>query len=441
MDITGILKRVFVRTIKDDVIEIIRERKEGWTPDTQKKADLEADFLSLAGLIRPGEIEDFVEMAVMKKSQGLPAYTYKVTNLDFLGKIEKEAVEEIYTKIDDPFGTQYTITTEQVENSETSLRFVIRLKEYTNSFITGIRSTENLSAVFRATVELNKSTQVLTVFAGDQEFHEIIINYLTNTFGWPLLSYEITAKASQASQISNASYKTSVLIDFIYNRLSSRGIRALLVEDLKFKVSKSQAKRTKIKSVSINGEDILMSQLACEYVSMGSDIIFIKVSMVSDKKTFSCKIYLQGRENKILKIVVQDNSDGSFCNEIMRTIQEEYIKMCNDGIYDIHETKQRIEKIYDKFINSSSESVTELTNKLIQENALHIIESFAKVSYIFDVKDEKVVSTLKEFIKSNETLLNTVGYGDDNNHLLRFKELIGEENEEEFVEEEYISKE
>ena len=55
-----------------------------------------------------------------------------------------------------------------------------------------------------------------------------------------LESYEITVKTHQSAQIQSASFKTSSLFDFMYNRLSARGIKALWVGELKFKVSKSK---------------------------------------------------------------------------------------------------------------------------------------------------------------------------------------------------------
>ncbi|HGA0701785.1 TPA: hypothetical protein ACIQN5_002700 [Bacillus cereus] len=435
MNKVGILQRVFNRTNKEDIIEIIKERITGWTPTSPKKVDLEPVFLELANLIKDNEIEDFVEMAVMRKNQGLPAYTYKVANLRFLEGKGTEEIEKEYKKINTPFKTAYAISVEEIVNEEEFLQFKIRLKEYNNSFITGIKSTENLSAVYRASIRLNKHNKMVTIFAGDQDFHEIIVEYLKSIFKWPLESYEITVKTHQSAQIQSASFKTSSLFDFMYNRLSARGIKALWVGELKFKVSKKQIARTKIKNVTINGEDILMSQLACEYISLGSDIIFTKVSFVKDKQEFTCKIYLQGKKNNILKFVIQDNSDEVFCNDIMEILQEEYIRMCTDGILDINATKQRMEKVYEKFIQSSEGSLNEAINNLIKENSLNTIKCIAEISTSFNLQDEFVVKQLREFVHYNKTILNTVGFGEDSEELLQIKELLGESPTDEATEE------
>ena len=83
MNISGILERVFNKIPKEHVANIITLKRPGWEPEKIIKNEIREEFLSLTTLIEPDEVEDFVEMAVMTKSIGLPAYTYKVNHLNF----------------------------------------------------------------------------------------------------------------------------------------------------------------------------------------------------------------------------------------------------------------------------------------------------------------------------------------------------------------------
>ena len=119
----------------------------------------------------------------------------------------------------------------------------------------------------------------------------------------------------------------------------------------------------------------------------------------------------------------------------MEILQEEYIRMCTDGILDINATKQRMEKVYEKFIQSSEGSLNEAINNLIKENSLNTIKCIAEISTSFNLQDEFVVKQLREFVHYNKTILNTVGFGEDSEELLQIKELLGESPTDEATEE------
>ena len=78
-----------------------------------KKNEIKEEFLTLTELIEADEVEDFVEMAVMTKSIGLPAYTYKVNHLNFL--TEAESAVSIENVNNMPFQDKYLISIEDIE--------------------------------------------------------------------------------------------------------------------------------------------------------------------------------------------------------------------------------------------------------------------------------------------------------------------------------------
>ncbi|PFX65025.1 hypothetical protein COL37_31905, partial [Bacillus toyonensis] len=215
MSIENILDEVFRKMNKENVMETLREKLGNWNPvkKNPKKAELKEDFMGLARLIKPDEIEDFIEMAVMARTIGLPAYTYRVTNLNFLNSTEDETRLRLEDIEDRPF-QENLITIEGTEENETELKLTMRMKEYAGYWRLGVRNTDTLSAVYKIEVLLDKENMVATIFTGNHHVQEVVKNFLSSVLKWPIQSYKIREIFNQVNEIGSASYKTAILLDF-----------------------------------------------------------------------------------------------------------------------------------------------------------------------------------------------------------------------------------
>src|SRR5699024_11004516 len=217
-----ILRRVFNRLNKETVVEVIQRVNPSWSPSKKQrrvKKELLNDFLTLADIINDEDIEDFVEMAVMTKQIGLPAYTYKVNDLNFL---EDHPIQNIKDYI---LLEKFSITVEEHSDLERSLNMVLRIKEYNERWRHGgVLDRNSLTAVYKINVELDKNKNKVTFNAGNDQINEVTKKFVTQALNWPIISYRILEKTNQSYQIGNASFKTAILLDFINNRLNPNGI-------------------------------------------------------------------------------------------------------------------------------------------------------------------------------------------------------------------------
>lgn len=421
-----VLERVFKKIKKENVIEILKEKKTGWTlaKKSTKKHELKDDFLSLAQLIQPNEIEDFIEMAVMSGSVGLPAYTYKVNNLDFLNE---EHQSEDKVKLGDvcnrPFQDKFTLTIEDINSSDDLLELTIRLKEYSEIWRTGQRNQDSLTAVYKVHVTLDKCTSVLTIFSGNHLVQNTIKEFFSFVLKWPIQSYRIRENVNQSNQIGSSSFKTAVLLDFILNRLEKRGVFSKFKE-IKFNTKNTRHTREGIRNITINGRNLLSSQLACEYITLGSDILSFKVEMSYNEVDFTSIFFLKGEQSDILKIVVTGQEDSDFKEAVIDILQEEYIDMCINGIKYLDETKQTLEQIVNKFINGDK-----LVNEVIQESAIILIETFVEKLDKFNGQDEEILDMLTEFYVQNKSILDAIGYDEENESVTKLREFVGYEED------------
>lgn len=426
MNVIGVLERVFNKINKENVIEMISQKKAGWIPDKKnpKKADLKADFLSLVEFINPDEIEDFIEMAVMSKTIGLPAYTYRVRSLDFLtdskgGNISLEDISNY------PFQDKYLVSVEEIGDTEAELNLTIRLKEYAEVWRSGVRNTDTLSAVYKIDVVLDKRRRVVTIFTGNHYVQEVISAFLAFVLQWPIQNYKLREIPNQVYQIGNASFKTALLLDLISNRLQNKGIISKFKE-IKFNTKNKRHTNEGIRNITINGRNLLSSQLACEYITLGSDIISFKIDMTYADMDFSTLFFLKGSQFDILKIVVAGQESNTFKQEVLDIIQEQYIDMCNNGMINIEETRKLLNQIYDKFIDGDK-----LLNEVIQVSTLTLIESLTKNLDKLDLENENIIEMIECFYRENKLILDTVGYDGENVNLLQLKEVAGIEEEAE----------
>ncbi|MCM3676659.1 hypothetical protein M3699_23135 [Peribacillus simplex] len=412
MDKKAILTRVLKKVPLDNAMDLIQEKFNGWVPEKKprKKEDIREKFLSLSEVIRDEEIEDFVQMAVMKKSVGLPAYTYRLSNINFIDEVNEHEFKEKYNQTYSPYKEIYSISTEVIDFNHGKIELNCRLKEYEASWKTGTMNIDSLSAVYTAKITINNTQRVMTIFCGNHSVQEILMAYLQQIFGWPLNLYRINEVSNQLVKIGSASYKTSVLLDLVYNRLKEKGIESTFKE-LKFYTG-GRSRKDGIKDVAIGGRALLSSQLACEYVTLGSHIIYFKLGMTYEEMIeFTTKVYLKGNDLDILKIVILDTENENIRLKAMDVIQQEYIDMCTNGIKDIPKTVQLLTTIRDRFINKD-----QLILGTIKENALNSIASIAMLVEKFDDQDIYTIEVLKEFSRYNRTLLDSVGFdGEDEN--------------------------
>lgn len=415
MNISGVLARVFNRISADDALEIIKERLPSALPTKKpkKKSDIEETFLSLASIIRPEEIEDFVQMAVMKKMKGLPVYTYRVTDLNSVDHIN-------VAKVNFPIEETYTVSVQVVENNNDELVLDFRVKEFTDMWKTGVKNTESLSAVYTAKVLLNKNNSVLSIYTGNYEVQRVIEKYLSLDIKWPISPYKLKVINNQIRANENASYKTSLVLDFVYNRLVSQGINANFRE-IKFSTGSKHRTKEGIKDVTINGQNLLSSQLACEYITFGSDIVYFKLDMMKNDEMFTGVFYLTGNKNDEMKIVIFDNESNVFKKIAIEQIQSEYIEMCNKGINDSKNTERMLDQVYTKYQNKDY-----LLNKSLQSNVLSSLGAITDLIEHVDEENEEVRILVGTILQSNKFLLDAVAFEGDSSELEKLRIFIGD---------------
>ncbi|MEC5425125.1 hypothetical protein QGM71_16690 [Virgibacillus sp. C22-A2] len=403
-----ILSRVFDRLNKETVIEVIQKMKQGWTPSKKQKRvkkELLDDFLQLADLINDERIEDFVEMAVMTKQIGLPAYTYKVNNLNFL---QEHPIREI---TDFVLFEKFLITIEESSETDQELKMQLRIKEYNERWRHGgVLDRNSLTAVYKINVSLDKEKNKITINAGSDLIHEVTRQFVLQALKWPVISYRIVEKANQSYQIGNASYKTAILLDFINNRLNPSGIDAKFKE-IKFNTRGKLHNSEGIRNVTINGNDILSSQLACEYITLGSGIVSFKLSLTYNEQDFSAIFSLKGENDDLMKIVIVDLDNQEIKEEIMELIQEHYIDMCNEGLKDIDATKRILETIYDKYTEGDK-----FVFQVIQDSVLKVNECLANSIEDTDIEDD-FYELITEIVYNNKIILDAAGYNGINEDL------------------------
>ena len=234
---------------------------------------------------------------------------------------------------------------------------------------------------------------VATIFTGNHYVQEVISEFLSFVLNWPIQNYRIREVPNQMNNIGNASFKTAALLDLISNRLKNKGFFSR-IKEIKFNTKNKRHTNEGIRNITINGRNLLSSHLACEYITLGSDIISFKVDMTYNEEDFSTLFFLKGNDYDILKIVIAGQEDGVFKQEVIDIIQEEYIDMCNNGIHDIAETKKLLESIYDKFIHGDK-----FVNEVIQASTLRIIDSFADHLDKLDLQDENTLELIEQFYR------------------------------------------
>ncbi len=165
-------------------------------------------------------------------------------------------------------------------------------------------------------------------------------------------------------------------------------------KEIKFNTKNKKHTTDGIRNITINGRNLLSSQLACEYITLGSDILSFKVDMTYNDVDFTTLFSLKGKEEDILKIVVIDSDDDIFKQQVIDIIQSEYIELCGAGLKNVQETSNLLKQIYEKFINGDR-----LVNEVIQNSSLQIIKSISRNLEKWDLDDENNLEMLYSFMK------------------------------------------
>ncbi|EPD54169.1 hypothetical protein HMPREF1210_00154 [Paenisporosarcina sp. HGH0030] len=346
----SVIERAFNKLNKEQVINYIKEKKVGWRINKKQKskADLKDVFLSLKKSLSDQDIVELTEMSVMRRKRGLPAYTYKFSHL---GKMKDKSIEEINKDFLKSYpGGGYEVVVMDINLIDENIHLNLTVKEYETAWKTGIQDLGTLSAVYHNKVILDEKNKVASIEAGDDNIEEIIEKFLVTRIGIPVIPY--TMGIFNAHHSDSASEKTMLIFDYIFNRLPSSGLSSSF-DDVKFSIS-NRHQSGGVKGVTIHGNDIINSDEACKYITLGNDIVSFKTTSIYNGSKVSIQFSLKGKKYDKLKIVVMDNNSDSLKQEVMEKLQTEYILLCENGVKDINKTRQKLKPIYENFIQTAS---------------------------------------------------------------------------------------
>ncbi|MCM3267856.1 hypothetical protein [Paenibacillus elgii] len=408
-----ILKRYFERLKFEEVVTLLQKR--GLFPQPRKgkkfkKQELLPHFLKLESLVSNEELISFVEYSVTRKTRGLPAYTHKLQNTQiFDGKTDSE-LSSYFKKENHAISEVYQVTSlfEGKENNVIQLLFMV--KEFESSWYSGEQTLDSLTAIYNCRVKIDLNKNIVTIFSGDDEVHSIVQSFLSRVFHVAQIECRIKEVISSLSWTDNASYKTALFLDLINNRLKAKKIGA------SFKEIKFQVDNDDIKDVTINGKDIINYYLACEYITLGKDIIQFKTTIDYNAKSLSCSFALKGKDQDILKIVIADTPNEALRNEVIELIQDEYIAMCEHGISDIKSIRKLLEAITLKF-----QEKEQFFSDVMKDNTLANLEALNKLLGGIGKSQKGIIQSI---IDNNKVILETLKYDDIDGVLQPFEKWL-----------------
>lgn len=353
IDRGNVVSRAFYKLSRAQVIEYIKDKKDGWVLDkkNKKKRDLEDAFMDLEKVLTDQDIRDLAEMNVMKRKKGLAAYTYSFKSL---GKLKDKTIQQLKQEFQRSYviTSMYEVILTEITIRDNKIILLLKVKEYGNYWKTGVQNLGSLTAVYENKVIFETNINKISIEVGDDNIEDIIEKFLVSRFNVSLEPYTINIFNVTSSGNDSATEKTMLIFDYIYNRLSSREISSNF-NDVKFGMNNA-ARSGGVKSVTVNGDDIIKSDEACKYITLGNDIISFKTTSIYKGSKVNVTFSLRGKDKDKLKIAILNNKAESFKQELMHIMQEEYILMCKDGIKDISTTRRRLEPIYQSFITSRS---------------------------------------------------------------------------------------
>lgn len=424
-DKSGFLNNVFKKINKEGVIELIPRYVQDWVPSKKQlriKKELYDDFMKLEQYIGIEEIENILEFAIMSRTIGYPAYTYKV-NIEKMAEGDLEENEYFTSSEPSLFKNVYQISTENVVQTEKKFNFTLRLKEYNSLKIFGSYDSTSLVGIYKVDIILDKETGKLTICAGNENVNDVCRDFIKNCINWPIETYLLEEKLNQSYHIGNTDFKTAAVLDFVYNRLKLAGYDSTFKE-IKFFTQPGQSSRSEgIKNITINGENILSSQLACEYITVGSAIISFKLDIQKEDLIFSAIFSFKGRDNKQMKIVLIDTPPHE-SEAIMNFMQEQYIAMCKDGLSNLEETIKNLDTIKEKYNEGDKYVFNAVKNSVINTS-----ETIKKILNEYDCDDE-LIANLYDLTYNNEVLLDSIGYNEGRELLDEIYSIIGYDDED-----------
>ncbi|MBG9456028.1 hypothetical protein ABE61_18760 [Lysinibacillus sphaericus] len=427
-DSKTILKGVFDKGNIETNIATIKKYFPDWTPTKKQlrsKKALEDKFMEIENLLDQAlTIQDLLETAAIVRTQGFPVYTYSLK----VNSINKWEDTQKYLPVNCKnytYKNKYQMTIQDIQELDTSIKFELEVKEYNEAWKYGALNVDGLSGLLKIKVSFDKTREKLSIHAGNEIINDVCKEFIKEYLKWPLETYLLKPKFSQASQIDNADFITALVLDFVYNRLSNDGFEAKF-EEIKFKNNSKavSAQNAGIKNVTLNGKDIISSQLACEYVTMGSSIERFKLEVVYKQTSFKADFTFKGKENNHLKIVIYETGDLS--SEIMDNLQAQYIDMCINGIKDLKETNELLAKIRETFIKANT-FVYELVEELMSINNELLANLVGEIS---EDLDDNSLEKVYNIAYNNEVLLQAIGISEQDSNLKKIYEITGADFEE-----------
>ncbi|RKD24550.1 hypothetical protein BEP19_09220 [Ammoniphilus oxalaticus] len=411
--IRSFLNRIAPKLNKEELARIISEKKMGWKPskriDYLKREELVDDFLTLSTIIDEDELEEFLELALTKRTIGYPAYTFRLTSIRSL---RENQIEE---KHNYTFLNSNQITISSIQNNKDSCSFKMFIKEHNVARMQDILNSDSLQARHSIEILVDKKQEILTMIVGKDTTQETAKRFLQQVLRWPISTFDITENYAQSYEVGKTHFRTALIIDFVYNRLKRIGYTANFKE-IKFLTGSESSRSTGIRNVTLNGNDILSSQLACEYVTVGSAVLSFKLDIIYNDIKFASSFYFKGDNYSQLKIVLIDVPE-EYQRTFMYTMQNEYIDMCKSGISNVQETITRLNIIKGKYL-APDKFVFESIQNVIHENNQYLLEILAKAS------DEGIRELVGKTAYNNKILLDNTGFGDEDVSLKKLSEQL-----------------
>ena len=129
-------------------------------------------------------------MTVMKKTRGLPSYTYRYKNL---GKLKDKDLNELKTAFEKsyPINSVHEIVVTEISMDEGKIILAVKVKEFKTSWKTDIQDLGSLTGVYETQVIVDETLGKISIEVGDDKIEEVIEAFLTYRLAIPLIPYTI----------------------------------------------------------------------------------------------------------------------------------------------------------------------------------------------------------------------------------------------------------
>ena len=112
-------------------------------------------------------------MTVMKKTRGLPSYTYRYKNL---GKLKDKDLNELKTAFEKsyPINSVHEIVVTEISMDEGKIILAVKVKEFKTSWKTDIQDLGSLTGVYETQVIVDETLGKISIEVGDDKIEEVI---------------------------------------------------------------------------------------------------------------------------------------------------------------------------------------------------------------------------------------------------------------------------